>query len=67
MLPVDWVDANVCPVYKRGDKQSVSNYCLISLTSIISKLLEKIVCKHLYAMLESLNLLHAHQFGFHKK
>ena len=67
VLPVDWVRANVCPVYKRGDKQSVSNYYPISLTIIVSKLLEKIVCKYLYAMLESHNLLHAHQFSFHKK
>lgn len=33
VLPVDWVSANVCLVYKRGDKQSVSNYCPISIVS----------------------------------
>ena len=37
----------MCPVYKEGDKQSVSNCCPISLTCIVSKLLEKIVHKHL--------------------
>ena len=67
VLLVDWVSANVCPVYKKGDKQSVSNYCPISLTCIVSKLLEKIVHKHLYAMLESHDLLRDHQFGFRRK
>ena len=32
VLPLDWVSANVCPVFERGDKQSVSNYRPISLT-----------------------------------
>ena len=67
VLPVDWVSANVCLIYKKGDKQSVSNYCPISLTCIVSKLLEKIVHKHLYAMLESHDLLNDHQFGFRRK
>ena len=33
----------------------------------MSKLLEKIVHKHLYAMLESHDLLYDHQFGFRRK
>ena len=67
VLPADWVSANVCPVYKKGDKQSVSNYRPISSTCIVSKLFEKIVHKHLYAMLESHYLLNDHQFGFCRK
>ena len=68
VLTVDWVNANVCPVYKRGDKQSVSNYRPISLTCIVLKLfLEWIVHKHLYSMLESRDLLQDHQFGFRRK
>ena len=57
----------MCPVYKKGEKQSVSNYRPISLTCIVSKLLEKIVYKYLYAMLEFHDLLHDHQFGFRRK
>ena len=67
VLPLDWVSANVCPVFKRGDKQSASNYRPISLTCIVSKLLEKIVHKHLYSLLESHDLLQDHQFGFRRK
>ena len=55
-------------ITEKGDKQSVSNYRPISLTCITYvKLLEKIVHKHLYAMLESHDLLHDHQLGFRRK
>ena len=60
VLPLDWVSANICPVYKKGDKHCVSNYRPISLTCILSKVLEKIVHAKLYSMLEDNNLLSSH-------
>jgi len=27
VLPLDWVSANVCPGFKKGDKHCASNYC----------------------------------------
>ena len=36
VLPLDWVSANVTPVFNKGDKQLPSNYHPISLTCIIS-------------------------------
>ena len=64
VLPLDWVSANICPVYKKGDKHCVSNYRPISLTCILSKVLEKIVHAKLYSMLEDNNLLSNHQYTF---
>ena len=47
-LPKDWTDANITPVFKKGDKHAPENYRPVSLTSILSKILEHIVCHHLH-------------------
>ena len=51
-LPEDWVSANIAPVFKRGDKHLISNYRPISLTSIVSKVLERLIHHKLYSFLE---------------
>ena len=42
-LPEVWLKANVAAVYKKGDKHMPENYRPISLTPVISKLLEHII------------------------
>ena len=42
-VPRAWLQANVIPIYKKGAHMDPSNYRPISLTSIICKLLEKII------------------------
>ena len=64
VLSVDWVSANVTPVYKEGDKQCVYNYRPISLTCILCKVLEN---RKLYSLLESHHVLSDAQFGFRAK
>ena len=44
-LPDDWVEDNVAPVFKKGDRHSLANYRPISLTRVCAKLLEHIFCK----------------------
>ena len=41
--PRDWKDAIISPVFKTGSRNSVKNYRPVSLTSIVVKLLEKII------------------------
>ena len=46
-FPDIWKHASVCPIYKKGDKTSPSNYRPVSLTCISCKLLEHIICSNL--------------------
>ena len=63
-LPKDWKDANVTPVFKKGDKHLAENYRPVSLTSVISKLLEHIICHELHAHFDKNNVLTNVNHGF---
>ncbi len=66
-VPCQWKRANVTPVYKKGDKQIVSNYRPISLLSVVGKLQERIVFKTLYEYCSQHNLLTWRNSGFKPK
>ena len=63
-LPDDWLNANVAPVYKKGDVHKAENYRPVSLTSVTCKLLEHIICKHILTHLEEYNILTSLNHGF---
>ena len=42
-IPADWLVDNVTPVYKKGAKDLATNYCLILLTTICSKVMHFIM------------------------
>ena len=46
--PTCWKEANVTPIYKKNDKDKPNNYRPISLTSTLSKVMEKLVFKQIY-------------------
>ena len=46
-LPSDWLNANIAPVYKKGNVHLPENYRPVSLTCVSCKLLEHIICKHI--------------------
>lgn len=56
--------ADICPIFKTGNKTAVSNYRPISLLPSLSKILEKVVNKRLLGFLESNNMLSSNQYGF---
>ncbi|WAQ93547.1 RTJK-like protein, partial [Mya arenaria] len=64
VLPCDWVNANISPVYKKGDVHLDENYRPVSLTSILCKPLEQIICKHLLNHLERNKILTNLNNGF---
>ena len=42
-LPMSWKRANIAPVFKSGDKALFTNYRPIALTSVVCKVLERII------------------------
>ena len=65
-LPQDWRSANIAPVFKSGNKHNPSNYRPISLTSLVIKVMEKLVHKNISEYLSQNNLLSPAQHGFRK-
>lgn len=63
-IPEDWKQANVCPVYKKGEKYKAQNYRPISLTCICSKFLEHIISSNIITHMRNSNLLYKLQYGF---
>uniref|UniRef100_A0A452HPE5 Reverse transcriptase domain-containing protein n=1 Tax=Gopherus agassizii TaxID=38772 RepID=A0A452HPE5_9SAUR len=43
VVPYDWRTANIVPIFKKGEKSDLSNYRPVSLTSVVCKVLEKIL------------------------
>ena len=66
-LPCDWTTPNVVPVFKKGDKKVPSNYRPISLTSIVVKVIERIIRYKLTSVLEKSGRLSDNQFSFCNK
>jgi hypothetical protein len=56
----------VTPVFKSGDKIDINNYRPISVLSVISKIIERIINSRLITYLEKFNILSGSQFGFRK-
>ena len=63
-LPSDWRNANISPVFKKGNKHTASNYRPVSLTSVCCKILEHIICSSILKHLEKYSILTPLQHGF---
>ena len=63
-LPDDCRSADIVPLHKKGSKHLRDNYRLISLTSMICKINEKIVCDKLTSFWQDQNMINKNQFGF---
>ena len=60
----DWKRAKITPIYKKNDKKDPENYCLLSLTSILCKIIESIIKDHLLKYFKDNNILSNKQYGF---
>ena len=66
-FPSAWKLANVQPVPKKGSRSDPSNYRPIAVTSILAKVMERIIKQNLMDYLESNGLIHDSQYGFRSK
>ena len=46
-IPKEWSLANICPLFKKSDRSLACNYRPVSLTCVLCKLLEHIVCSNI--------------------
>ena len=63
-VPDDWRQANVAPVFKKGEKYNAANYRPVSLTSICCKTLEHIIVSNINKHLAFESILVDCQHGF---
>ena len=63
-LPQSWKDGHVTPIFKKGSRTKVENYRPVSLTSVICKVMEKIMRKALIEHMITNKLLSDSQHGF---
>ena len=66
-IPNDWHNANVSPLFKKGERYKAANYRPVSLTSICSKLMEHVIASQLTGHLNTNNILYDLQHGFWDK
>ena len=64
-LPNDWKEAIIVPIYKNGDRILASNYRPVSLTSVVCKLLERLIRDELLKHILNNQIICEEKFGGH--
>ena len=58
-LPRDWTRANITPVFKKGNKHAPKNYRPVSLTSLVIKVMERLIQRRLVKFLNDSSMVSA--------
>lgn len=66
-VPEDWRRANITPIHKKGNKSAALNYRPVSLTSVVSKVMEGFIREELIAHVNSNEILCNAQHGFRSR
>ena len=64
IIPKAWKQANVLPMHKKNEKSDMNNYRPISLLSCVSKVLERVIFKHVFNYFRDNFLISIYQSGF---
>ena len=62
VFPERWKQANIIPIFKKGDKKQPQNYRSVSLLSLFGKILERVVYDQLYCHVSSVICIEQHGF-----
>ena len=63
---LEWKEANIIPLFKKGSRNNSENYRPVSLASLICEILERLIKDHLVDFLFKNNLINPSQHGFLK-
>jgi len=63
-IPNDWKLADISPIFKKGSKSEPGNYRPISLTSVVSKVMESIIKEEITDVLTDRDWISHNQHGF---
>ena len=63
-VPQLWKEANIIPIHKSGSRAVMANFRPVALTSVLCKVLERILCSAIMSFLMTNGLLSEQQHGF---
>ena len=63
-FPCDWKKANIVPIHKKGDKQTLKNYRPVSLLPICGKIFERLIFNEMFRFFLDNKLISTNQSGF---
>ena len=66
IVPSEWKEANIIPLFKKGSRNKPENYRPVSLTSVVCNLLETLIRDHMMEILVKHKLINTSQHGFLK-
>ena len=66
VVPSEWKEANITPLFKKDSRNKPENYRPVSLTSVVCKLLETLIRDHMVKFLVKHQLINTYQHGFLK-
>ena len=66
IVRLEWKEANITPLFKKGSRNKPKNYRPVSLTSVVCKLLKTLIRDHMVEFLVKHNLINTSQHGFLK-